>query len=381
MRSNYDILGNQIRLVDNRNREMISRNVLGINIDKYFMPSVANVIGTDLSKYKLITKGLFACNPMHVGRDERLPVALYTADTPAIVSPAYFMFEVIDNGVLDDEYLMLWFLRSEFDRICWLKTDGSVRGGITWEDICRIELPIPPLSKQKEIVRSYKAITDRIALKQRINDNLEATIEAMFRNYYSDISEDNCILLQELCELTSSKRVFADDYKDNGIPFYRGSEITLKHLGKPIISPLYISCEHYNALRKEYGVPQNGDILITAVGTIGNSYMVQNEDFYFKDGNIIWLRNFSKPNINYYIYDFMKSTVFNKILDGICIGSTQTALTIVSLSNVNVKIPDNEKLSYYTKRSKQIHLKINDNIKEIEQLQRIQSVLLSVLSR
>ena len=215
----------------------------------------------------------------------------------------------------------------------------------------------------------------------KLNDNLEATIEAMFRNYYSDISEDNCILLQELCELTSSKRVFADDYKDNGIPFYRGSEITLKHLGKPIISPLYISCEHYNALRKEYGVPQNGDILITAVGTIGNSYMVQNEDFYFKDGNIIWLRNFSKPNINYYIYDFMKSTVFNKILDGICIGSTQTALTIVSLSNVNVKIPDNEKLSYYTKRSKQIHLKINDNIKEIEQLQRIQSVLLSVLSR
>lgn len=174
MRSNYDILGNHIRLVDNRNREMISQNVLGINIDKYFMPSVANVIGTDLRKYKLITKGLFACNPMHVGRDERLPVALYTDDTPAIVSPAYFMFKVIDNSILDDEYLMLWFRRSEFDRICWLKTDGSVRGGITWEDICRIELPIPPLSKQKEIVRSYKTITDRIALKQRINDNLAA---------------------------------------------------------------------------------------------------------------------------------------------------------------------------------------------------------------
>lgn len=184
MRSNYDILGNHIRLVDNRNREMISQNVLGINIDKYFMPSVANVIGTDLSKYKLITKGLFACNPMHVGRDERLPVALYTDDTPAIVSPAYFMFKVIDNSILDDEYLMLWFRRSEFDRICWLKTDGSVRGGVTWEDICRIELPIPPLSKQKEIVRSYKAITDRIALKQRINDNLEAQAQAMFTSWF-----------------------------------------------------------------------------------------------------------------------------------------------------------------------------------------------------
>ena len=143
-------------------------------IDKYFMPSVANVIGTDLSKYKLISKGLFACNPMHVGRDERLPVALYTDDTPAIVSPAYFMFEVIDNTKLNEEFLMMWFRRPEFDRICWLKTDGSVRGGITWNDICRIELPIPPIEKQCRIVKAYKTITDRIALKQRINDNLAA---------------------------------------------------------------------------------------------------------------------------------------------------------------------------------------------------------------
>lgn len=174
MKSSYDILGNHIRLVDYRNRDLVSDRVLGINIDKYFMPSVANVIGTDLSKYKLISKGLFACNPMHVGRDKRLPVALYTDDTPAIVSPAYFMFEVIDNTILNEEFLMMWFRRPEFDRICWLKTDGSVRGGITWDDICRIELPVPPFEEQLKIVSSYKAITDRIALKQRINDNLAA---------------------------------------------------------------------------------------------------------------------------------------------------------------------------------------------------------------
>ena len=174
MKSNYDILGNQIRLIDTRNRESITDRVLGINIDKFFMPSVANVIGTDLSKYKLITKGKFACNPMHVGRDERLPVALYDEEEPAIVSPAYFMFEVIDNSILNEDYLMMWFRRPEFDRICWLHTDGSVRGGITWDDICRLELPIPPIEKQLEIVNSYKAITERIALKQKINDNLVA---------------------------------------------------------------------------------------------------------------------------------------------------------------------------------------------------------------
>lgn len=184
MKSNYDILGNHIRLIDTRNTELVTEQVLGINIDKFFMPSVANVIGTDLSKYKLITKGKFACNPMHVGRDERLPVALYTEETPAIVSPAYFMFEVVDSSVLSEEYLMMWFRRPEFDRLCWLRTDGSVRGGITWDDICRMEVPVPPMDEQIEIVSSYKTITDRIALKKQINDNLEAYSD----NFASNIS-------------------------------------------------------------------------------------------------------------------------------------------------------------------------------------------------
>jgi len=186
MKSNYDILGNHIRLIDTRNRESITDRVLGINIDKFFMPSVANVIGTDLSKYKLITKGKFVCNPMHVGRDERLPVALYDEEEPAIVSPAYFMFEVIDNSILNEDYLMMWFRRPEFDRICWLHTDGSVRGGITWDDICRLELPIPPIENQLEIVNSYKAIVERIALKQKINDNLEAMALTIYKSFFVD---------------------------------------------------------------------------------------------------------------------------------------------------------------------------------------------------
>jgi len=174
MKSNFDVLGNHIVQVDYRNTDMVSDRVLGISIDKFFMPSVANVIGTDLSRYKLISKGQFACNPMHVGRDERLPVSLYTEDEPAIVSPAYFMFKIKDEAVLDREYLMMWFRRPEFDRICWLRTDGSVRGGITWEDLCRIELPVPSMEQQKEVVESYKAITKRIELKKQINDNLAA---------------------------------------------------------------------------------------------------------------------------------------------------------------------------------------------------------------
>jgi restriction endonuclease S subunit len=184
MKSNYEPLGKHIRLVDYRNSEEVTSTVLGISIDKEFMPSVANVIGTDLSRYKLISKGLFACNPMHVGRDERLPIALYEKDNAAIVSPAYFMFEIIDRDVLNEEYLMMWFRRPEFDRECWFMTDGSVRGGITWDDLCRIKLPVPSYARQCEIVESYRAITNRIALKRAENDNLEATAMAIFRSHF-----------------------------------------------------------------------------------------------------------------------------------------------------------------------------------------------------
>lgn len=380
MKSNYDILGNHIRLIDTRNRESITDRVLGINIDKFFMPSVANVIGTDLSKYKLITKGKFACNPMHVGRDERLPVALYDEEKPAIVSPAYFMFEVIDNSILNEDYLMMWFRRPEFDRICWLHTDGSVRGGITWDDICRLELPIPPIENQLEIVNSYKAITERIALKQKINDNLAATLDALFTELYGQLNDDDSVSLDTVCSLASSKRVFADDYSDMGVPFYRGKEITLKQAGQPIIEPLYIEKEHFTSLKEKYGIPMKGDILITAVGTIGNSYLVRDEEFYFKDGNIIWLKDF-KGNLNYYVYDFMQTKIFKQMLDGICIGSTQTALTIVALSNLQIKIPDSRLLNEYTKQSMVVRTQIELNTDEISHLYELQAILLAELSR
>ena len=217
MKSNYEPLGKHIQLVDYRNSEEVTSTVLGISIDKEFMPSVANVIGTDLSRYKLISKGLFACNPMHVGRDERLPIALYEKDSPAIVSPAYFMFEIIDRDVLNEEYLMMWFRRPEFDRECWFMTDGSVRGGITWDDLCRIKLPVPSYARQCEIVESYRAITDRIALKRAENDNLEAAAQAVFQDQFASyyggdkLPEGYSIVsLDSLCTVKGGKRLPAD---------------------------------------------------------------------------------------------------------------------------------------------------------------------------
>ena len=167
-------LSNLVKWVDAKNKTLVSTNLLGINIEKYFMPSVANIIGTDLSSYKVISKFQFACNPMHVGRDEKMPIALYDKEELSIVSPAYFVFEVIDSQIINPEYLMLWFKRPEFDREVWFHTDGSVRGGITWEEILEMTVPVPSIEEQIQIVNKYKSIENRISVLKQINDNLVA---------------------------------------------------------------------------------------------------------------------------------------------------------------------------------------------------------------
>ena len=187
--------------------------------------------------------------------------------------------------------------------------------------------------------------------------------------------------MSNLCSLASSKRVFAEDYVSEGIPFYRGKEITQKRNGEPISAPLFISNKHYEMLKKNYGVPSCGDILITAVGTIGNSYLVENEEFYFKDGNVIWLKDFRQFGINYYLYDYMQTSMFRRELEGICIGSTQTALTIDALSNLKVKVPSDAVLKDYVNFSAALRNTIQANYTEILRLSLLTQTILTSLSR
>ena len=158
MPSNLKPIGKLIRSIDEKNREGTISRLLGININKNFMPSVANTSGVDLSKYKVIRKNHFACNIMHVGRDERLPISLYQEDTPAIVSPAYKTFEVEDPTEILPEYLMIFFHRGEFDRLTWYLCDSSIRGGLEWERFCEIKVPVPSIDEQKKYVSLYTSL-------------------------------------------------------------------------------------------------------------------------------------------------------------------------------------------------------------------------------
>ena len=156
MKSISSPLGELISLTESKNQNKDITRLLGINISKNFMPSVANVSATDLSKYKIIRKNQFACNIMHVGRDERLPIALYKEEKPSIVSPAYKTFEIKNKDKVLPEYLMIYFQRSEFDRYTWYLCDSSIRGGLEWERLCEINIPIPSILEQKKYVSVYK---------------------------------------------------------------------------------------------------------------------------------------------------------------------------------------------------------------------------------
>ena len=372
MKSNYDILGNHIRLIDTRNRESITDRVLGINIDKFFMPSVANVIGTDLSKYKLITKGKFACNPMHVGRDERLPVALYDEEEPAIVSPAYFMFEVVDNSILNEDYLMMWFRRPEFDRICWLHTDGSVRGGITWDDICRLELPIPPIEKQLEIVNSYKVITERIALKKKINDNLEATAQAYFDNLFFSCDDTDCTL----------------------------ADIALVNPSRPLSKGVEARCFDMSTLPTSGCIPTgdttkpynggvrfiNGDTLIARItpclenGKAAYINILNEGEVAF--GSTEYIVFASKDDIPSCFYYFLirNSKFVTFALQFMNGSSGRQRVSGEELASFPLMIPSKEKLAAFNKVGKLVLEQMKESTEEIQFLKQLQETITATLS-
>lgn len=173
MKVDYQQLGKYIRPVDERNRDLAISKLFGVSITKQFIPSIANIIGTDLRNYKIVRKGQFAYGPVTSRNGEKISVALLEEDD-CIISSSYSVFEIIDKNELNPEYLMLWFSRTEFDRYARYRSHGSVREIFDWEEMCQIKLPVPDIDEQNKIVDAYHVIADRIALKQQINDNLVA---------------------------------------------------------------------------------------------------------------------------------------------------------------------------------------------------------------
>lgn len=339
----FEPLGKYVRLVDERNTQMVTESVLGINIDKYFMPSVANVIGTDLRNYKLLINGRFACNPMHVGRDGRLPVARYAEESPAIVSPAYFMFEVVNADDVDPEYLMLCFRNPDFDRMCWFRTDASVRGGITWEDVCALTIPVPPINEQRKIVNDYQVFADRIDMLQKSSSNLEVLCQALYLNLIG--KEAANAKLGDIAEIASGRRPESMD--EGNIPLLGAGGIMS-----------YINQYNYDC-----------DSLI--IGRVGTHGVVQrSKRFWASDNTLVIL-----PKYYEFVYQVLQKVDYSALNRG----STQPLITQGDMRALDIYIPPEKELARFEKAAGSIMKCFTNYQMEINILQKLSLLLITKL--
>lgn len=259
----YRKLGTFVNPIVEKNTNGNYSEVLGVSINKEFMPSVANIIGTDLTKYNVVRKNRFAFNPMHVGRDKKLPIAIYHEDEPALVSPAYNMFEITDENV-DKNYLMLVFKTKIFDHLCWFYTDASVRGGLSWNDFANIEINIPSKDIQKNIVEKYKKIENRINNIQELKNNLIDIALNSYNNMIMKYSNENAeiISIGEYADLKSGFAFKSDWWINEGVPTIKIGNIMNNTINMKSCD--YVSEEHAKKA-KDFSV-KKGDLLIAMTG-------------------------------------------------------------------------------------------------------------------
>jgi len=323
----YKRIGDYIKPVSNRNKDLVTTNLLGVNISKKFMPSVANTSGIDLSKYKLIKKGQFAGNFMHVNRDEILPVSLYSRAEPSIVSPAYITFEVIDENVLLPEFLMLEFVRPEFDRRAWTYCDSSVRGGLDWERFCDIQIPIPPINQQRKYVALYNAIN----ANQHTYDKSLADLQLICDTYIQNlINTEQPKLLGNYIEQSDERN---NDLKIDNLVGISVSKVFMETKS----NKEQLDLSNYKVVRpREFGyvsvTSRNGEKISIALldgetGLVSSTYTV------FRVKNIAAL-------LPEYLFLFFKRPEFDRYARFHSWGSARETFNWDDMCNVKLPIPD-----------------------------------------
>ena len=380
MKEGYRFLGEYIRQVDIRNKEGKKENLLGVSVQKQFIQSIANTVGTDFTKYKIVKKGQFTYIPDTSRRGDKIAIALLEDYEEGLVSNVYTVFEVIDTEKLLPEYLMLWFSRPEFDRYARFKSHGSVREVMDWEEMCKVELPVPDIEKQRKIVKAYKTITDRIALKQKINDNLANQALALFSDFVSQLSKE--LKQRKLGDVIASANTGGDaiqkvpivDY-DTGIKCARVGDITNARE--------YASWAFCNASKSVYDnyKLQAGDILVTRTATLGITQYISKDISAVYNNGLIRLKVNDTNALPLYIYWAMKTSDFlNYINQMNSATSVRPNMKIDYLLNYQLSIPSIEEQTQFTNAVEPLMNAISLNNDEILKLSEFQAIILTTLS-
>ena len=348
MKEGYRLLGDFIQPVDERNRDLRVDYLLGVSISKQFIPSIANIVGTDLSNYKIVRTGQFAYGPVTSRNGEKISIALLR-DKDCIISSSYTVFEVVNKNALDPEYLMLWFSRPEFDRYARYMSHGSVREIFDWDELCKVELPVPSIDKQRSIVRAYQTITERIELKRRINDNLEAVLAASHSKMFFSKDTSEHSKLGELMTFGNGK---SRPKTDGTISVYGGNGV-LSYTDQHNIE---------NA------------VLIGRVGAYCGSVYLEQGICWVSDNAIFAKSKIAKDE--FFDYFLLKRlNLFNHH-----VGTGQQLLTQEILNNIEVPKPVTEQIELFNRKAASVFGTIFTNSREIIRLQELSDLLLSRLS-
>ena len=388
MKERYRLLGNFIRQVDVRNTDGKEENLLGVSVQKMFIPSIANTVGTDFTKYKVVKRGQFTYIPDTSRRGDKIGIALLTDYDEGLVSNIYTVFEVKDENELLPEYLMLWFSRPEFDRYARFKSHGSVREIMDWDEMCKVELPVPSIDKQRSIVKAYQTITERIDLKRRINDNLEATAQAVFQDQFSSyygcgkLPEGYSIVsLDSLCTVKGGKRLPADcELLDDPTehPYIRVRDVGGSRYVCLTDQFQYIDEETHQAISRY--IVNTGDIVISIVGTIGLLGKIHSSlDKANLTENCVKLAGIHTVTSDYLYYTLCYKKQIKEI-DLLTVGAVQAKLPMYNIQSMKILVPPTKVISDFQKKMNALDEQIEANTMEIQKLNELRSVLLAKLS-
>ncbi|WP_299672013.1 restriction endonuclease subunit S [uncultured Polaribacter sp.] len=393
MKSNYRKIGDFIQLVDERNKDLKVTKLLGLSISKQFIPSVANIFGTNMANYKIIRKNQFACSTMQVRRDKKMPMALLKDFEEAIISQAYPVFEVVDETILNPEYLMMWFTRSEFDRHACFLAVGGVRGSLEWEDFLEMPIPVPSIEKQLEIVKEYNIIVDRVKLNETLNQKLEDTAQALYKHWFLDFEFPNAD--GRPYKSSGGKMVFNEEL-DLEIP--DGWELTNTDKSSEILFGYSFDSKLFSVNELEKPLIRIRDIISNKAETftsekVDEKYIVKPKDLLIgMDGKFhcrIWLGNESylnqrvvrlreNSNISIYKIFFSIQEELLKLQDSI-FGTTVSHLSNGNVRNLKIiKSPLDKKYQFI---SNSIIQRQNIFFSENLILQELKDLLLSKMSK
>ena len=385
MKLNYKQLGTYIEQYDIRAKEgdYTLEDIRGISsITKEFNKTKANLVDVTVDKYKIVPPNYFAYNPNTARMGDKIPIALNKSDCDVLVSSIYPVFK-IDETQLLAEYALLWFKRPEFDRYARYKSHGSAREIFDWSEMCKVELPVPSCEEQKRIVESYKKITERIALKKQINDNLVESLSAVYKELFSDVeTQYPKVPLQKICSKIGSgatPKGGKTAYIDKGISLIRSTNVFDFRFEYSDLA--HINQNQADALANVTVEPN--DVLFNITGvSVARCCMVPDDVLPARvNQHVMIVRPIKGENMSYYIMFTLCSTDNKAKLLGIGqSGSTREAINKQELESFEIPLPDDNAINKFGEAAKRVYEYIRCNIKEILALEEMKTVLLAQLS-